>query len=76
MLAIGLLRSAIIIIEFTTKQSKPFLEFENFVVVKVTGSTFDHENLLVGKVLGQSACSDTASCTTTNNDIVKVINLR
>ena len=75
-LAIGLFSGSIVVIKVTTKQCKPFFELENLVIVEIARASLDQEDLLLGEVFRQSASNDTASCSTADNNIVKVIDLR
>lgn len=69
----GLLGSAVVVIEFTTKQVQPVLEKQNSVVHEVRGTSLDQEDLLVRKVVRETTGDNTSCSTATNNDKVKVV---
>ena len=74
-LTIWLLSSRVVIVKLATQEVEPFFQIQDFVIHKVTGSSFDHEDFLVGQVLCQPAGNHASCGTTANNEIVKRIHL-
>lgn len=67
----GLLGGAVVIVEIAAEKAEPFAEVEHVVEVEVRGTGLNKQDLALGKVGGQARGQDTASGTTSDNDVVE-----
>jgi len=70
-----LFSGSIIIVQLTAKQAKPFLQVQDTVIHKITGTTLNDQSTLVGEVLSQTCGDHATSSTATNDNIVIAINI-
>lgn len=64
-----LLRRRVVIIQISAEKGKPFSQLQNPLVVEIRRAAFDYQDLLRGKVLGETGCKDTASRATAAKNI-------
>jgi len=68
----GLLGGAVVVVELTTKEVQPVLEQKDSVVHEIRRTGLNQEDLLVRKVVGETAGNNTSCSPAAHNDKVKV----
>ena len=72
-LAVWLLGRSIVVVEFTAKEAKPFLEIEHAIIVEVARASFNKKYFLLWKILREPASDDASGGPSADNHVVEVI---